>query len=300
MGAARQNRSTGSRDSAPRLRREDYAYLQDLMRRRAGISLDGGKEYLAEARLAALALQQGFGTLQALIESLQTEGERGELHRAVVEALAITETSFFRDLHPFEALKNVLLPERMSGPTADRCINIWSAACSSGQEPYSIAMLIRDRYPQLIAGGVRLIASDLSHAMLERARAGVFTKIEVNRGLPAPMLVRYFTQSEQGWRIRDDLRNLIEFRELNLATSWPSLPFMDVIFLRNVLLYFDAETRRHVLRNVAKCLRPDGVLVLGGGETTLTLDDSYEPVQIDKAVCYRLVPAGRVRQRKAG
>ena len=269
------------------------------MRRRAGISLDGGKEYLAEARLSALSLQQGYGTLPALMESLQTEGERGELHRAVVESLAITETSFFRDLHPFEALKNIILPERMSGRSADRCINIWSAACSSGQEPYSIAMMIRDRFPQLVAGGVRLIASDLSHTMLERARAGVFTKIEVNRGLPAPMLVRYFTQNDQSWQIREDLRQMIEFRELNLASSWPSLPFMDVIFLRNVLLYFDAETRLHVLRNIAKCLRPDGVLVLGGGETTLTLDGSYEPVQLDKAVCYRLVPADKVRARKS-
>jgi chemotaxis protein methyltransferase CheR len=233
------------------------------------------------------------------MESLQTEGERGELHRAVVESLAITETSFFRDLHPFEALKNVILPERLTNRPADRCLNIWSAACSSGQEPYSIAMLIRDRFPQLVSGGVRLLATDLSQTMLERARSGLYTKIEVNRGLPAPMLVRYFTQSEQSWQIRADLRHMVEFRELNLAASWPSMPFMDVIFLRNVLLYLDAETRRHVLRNVARCLRPDGVLVLGGGETTLTLDDSYEPVQIDRAVCYRLVPADRAKPRKA-
>lgn len=299
MSPARSHRAPGAGESAPRLRREDYAYLQDLMRRRAGISLEGGKEYLAEARLAALALGQGFGTLRALMESLQTEGERGELHRAVVEALAITETSFFRDLHPFEALKNVILPERLSGKSGDRCINIWSAACSSGQEPYSIAMLIRDRFPQLLSGGVRLLASDLSQTVLERARSGLYTKIEVNRGLPAPMLVRYFTQSDQTWQIRSDVRQMVEFRELNLATNWPSLPFMDVIFLRNVLLYLDAETRRHVLRNIARCLRPDGVLVLGGGETTLTLDGSYEPVHIDRAVCYRLVPANRARQRKA-
>jgi len=298
MSPARPHRSRAPHESAPRLKREDYAYLQDLMRRRAGISLEGGKEYLAEARLAALALAQGFGALPALMESLQTEGERGDLHRAVVEALAITETSFFRDLHPFEALKNVILPELLAR-AGDRCINIWSAACSSGQEPYSIAMLIRDRFPQLVSGGVRLVASDLSQSMLVRARSGLFTKIEVNRGLPAPMLVRYFTQGEEGWQIRTDLRQMIEFHELNLAESWPSLPFMDVIFLRNVLLYFDAETRRSVLHNLAKCLRPEGVLVLGGGETTLTLDDSYEPVQVDRAVCYRLVPADRARQRKA-
>jgi chemotaxis protein methyltransferase CheR len=299
MSPARPQHPRSAHDDPPRLRPEDYLLLQALMRRRAGISLEGGKEYLAEARLAALALQLGYGTLRALMESLQTEGERGELHRAVVESLAITETSFFRDLHPFEALKNRILPERVSSRTGDRCLNIWSAACSSGQEPYSIAMLIRERFPQLVWGGVRLIASDLSNTVLERARAGVFTKIEVNRGLPAPMLVRYFTQVDQSWKIRDDVRGMIEFRELNLAASWPSLPFFDVIFLRNVLLYFDAETRRHVLRNVAKCLRPDGVLVLGGGETTLTLDDSYEPVQIDRAVCYRLVPADRARPRKA-
>ena len=287
-----------NRDSA-RVSADDFTYLQRLLRERAGNALEPGKEYLAETRLAALAMQQGYGTVSALLESLYTEGEQGELHRQVTEAMAITETSFFRDLHPFDALRRGMLADKLASRTPDRTLNLWSAACSSGQEPYSIAMIIREHFPQLLSGGVRLIASDFSEAMLARARSGRFTQIEVNRGLPAPLLVKYFTQHDTEWQVRDELCRMIEFRPLNLIASWPPLPPMDVIFLRNVLLYFDVETRRGVLRNVARALRPDGFLVLGGGETTLTLDEAYEPVQFGKTVCYRLTEQARTRLKKA-
>jgi chemotaxis protein methyltransferase CheR len=293
-------RASDSSRSPARITPQDFAYLRELMHKRAGIALEPGKEYLAETRLAALALQERYGTLEALLESLHTEGERGDLHRRVVEALAISETSFFRDLHPFEALRRTILPERIALRTPDRCINLWSAACSSGQEPVSMAMVVREHFPQLIAGGARLIASDLSLSLLTRARTGRFTQIEVNRGLPAPLLVKYFAQRDNDWQVRDELLRMIEFRELNLTTNWPQLPPMDVIFLRNVLLYFDVATRREVLQRVARTLRPDGYLVLGGGETTLTLDESYEPVQFGKTVCYRLTEPARARLRKAG
>jgi len=281
-----------------RISTEDFNYLQRVLHEKSGIALDAGKEYLAETRLAALALQQGYGTLEALLEGLHTESEQGQLHRQVIESLAITETSFFRDLHPFDALKRSILPERLNGRTPERTINVWSAACSSGQEPYSIAMLVRESFPQLISGGLRLIASDFSENVLARARAGRFTQIEVNRGLPAPLLVKYFTQQGTEWHVRDELCRMIEFRPLNLIANWPPLPQMDVILLRNVLLYFDVETRRAVLRNVARALRPDGFLVLGGGETTLTLDESYEPVQFGKTVCYRLTEPARLKLKK--
>lgn len=297
-----ENRShppSGSRRPAVRISAEDFAYLQQLMRKRAGIVLENGKEYLAETRLAALAIQEGYETLGSLLESLYTERESGDLHRQVIEALAITETSFFRDLHPFEALKRHILPERVAVRRPDRCINVWSAACSSGQEPYSIAMIIREMFPQLLGGGVRVIASDISQRMLGRARAGRFTQIEINRGLPAPLLVKYFTEVGHDWQVRDELRRMIEFREFNLSTAWPPLPPMDVILLRNVLLYLDVEVRRTVLRQVARVLRSDGYLVLGGGETTLTLDEAYEPVQFGKTVCYRLTDAARARLKKA-
>lgn len=299
--AKRPSHSAGAPERpAARISAEDFGYLQRVLEERSGIAIDAGKEYLVETRLAALALQQGYGTLEALLESLYTENGQGDLHRQVVEALAITETSFFRDLHPFDALKRSILPERLAARTPERTINIWSAACSSGQEPYSIAMLVRENFPQLLSGGLRLIASDFSEAMLARARSGCFTQIEVNRGLPAPLLVKYFTQRESQWNVRDELCRMIEFRPLNLIQSWPSLPPMDVILLRNVLLYFDVETRRAVLRNVARALRPDGYLVLGGGETTLTLDDAYEPVQFGKTVCYRLTEPARAKLKKAG
>ena len=299
MSPTPSNPQHGPDRSPTRIGAEDFGYLQQLMRKRAGIALEAGKEYLAETRLAALALQEGYGTLGSLLESLYTERQSGELHRQVIEALAINETSFFRDLHPFEALKKVILPDRVARRVPERCINVWSAACSSGQEPYSIAMIVREQFPQLLAGGVRLIASDLSLSMLARARAGRFAQIEVNRGLPAPLLVKYFTRDDSGWQARDELRRMIEFREFNLTTHWPPLPPMDVILLRNVLLYFDVEVRRAVLRSVARTLRPDGYLVLGGGETTLTLDDAWEPVQIGKTVCYQLTEPARARLRKA-
>ncbi|HTM57513.1 MAG TPA: protein-glutamate O-methyltransferase CheR [Candidatus Udaeobacter sp.] len=293
------NPDRSNRKAVTRIGAEDFSYLQQLMRKRAGIVLENGKEYLAETRLAALAIQERYETLGSLLESLYTERESGDLHRQVIEALAITETSFFRDLHPFEALKRSILPERVAGRRPDRCINIWSAACSSGQEPYSIAMIIRELFPQLLGGGVRVIASDISQRMLGRARAGRFTQIEVNRGLPAPLLVKYFSEIGHDWQVRDELRRMIEFREFNLAGGWPPLPPMDVILLRNVLLYLDVDVRRAVLRQVARVMRPDGYLLLGGGETTLTLDEAYEPVQFGKTVCYRLTESARARMKKA-
>ncbi len=278
---------------------EDFAYLQGLLHKRTGIVLEAGKEYLAETRLSALALREGFGTVAALIEGLHTEEDWGVLHRQVVESLAITETSFFRDLHPFESLKQWMLPELLSSRAAERTLNIWCAAASSGQEPYSVAMVIREHFPQLLSWKLNLFASDLSRAMVERAREGLYSQIEVNRGLPASLLVKYFSKVETEWQIHDEVRRMVEFRGLNLIAPWPTLPPMDILFLRNVLIYFDDETRKSILKNVTRCLRADGYLVLGGGETTLMLDDSFEPVQLGKTVCYRPSEEHSKRRKQA-
>lgn len=292
--------STNGRRDEGRISGEDFAYLQQLMRRRTGIVLEAGKEYLAEARLSALAQREGFGSATALLEGLHTEEDSGLLHRRVVEALAITETSFFRDLHPFESLRRQLLPELIEKRAPERALQVWCAACSSGQEPFSLAMLIREHFPQLLSWKLQLIASDLSLGMLERARAGLYSKIEVNRGLPAALLVKCFAESGTEWKLRDEVRRMVEFREINLVTPWPTLPPMDVIMMRNVLLYFDAETRRSVLKTVSRALKPDGYLILGGGETTLMLDDSFEPVQMGRTVCYRPSVSYRSALRRAG
>jgi len=268
--------------------RQSFAYLQGLLLRRTGTVLEAGKEYVVEARLHGLALAEGFRSVSALLEGLQTEEESGALHSKVAEAMLNGETSFFRDLYPFEAMREVLVPEIIAKREATRLLHIWCAAAASGQEAYSIAMLLLEHFPQLAGWRVRLIASDVSETMLARARAGVFNQIEVNRGLPARLMLKYFECVGAEWRLHPHVRQMVEFQHINLAAPWPSLPQMDFIFMRNVLLYFNLETRKSILANVGRTLRPDGYFFMGGGETTLITDRSFESVRTGKAVCYRI------------
>jgi chemotaxis protein methyltransferase CheR len=207
--------------------------------------------------------------------------------------MTTNETSFFRDAHPFTALSDHVLPELVKSRSAERVLNIWCAACSSGQEPYSIAMLVQDIVGTDPGWRVRLLATDLSPAMLARTRAGVYSQFEMNRGLPANRLVRHFRQQGLEWQIEEPLRRMVETRAVNLDQDLPSMPSMDIIFLRNVLIYFDVATKRQILARVRRVLRPDGYLVLGGAETTLNLDDAFDRVQIGRAPMYQL------RSRKA-
>lgn len=274
----------------PVLTAQDHAMLRTLLHQRAGIRLDEGKEYFVEMRLCALATDEGFGSPADVLEVLRTEENWGVLHRRVAECLAIAETSWFRDVHPFDELRRSVLPQFVQRRAPSRELRVWSAACASGQEPYSVAMLLREHFPQLLAWHVQLLASDFSTSVLRRAREALYSQIEVNRGLPAPMLVKYFRKDGLDWRLRDDVRGAVEFREINLTQPLPALPPQDVVLLRNVLMYFDAPTRRAVLRGVHRALAPDGLLFLGGGETTLTMDDSFEPVTLGRTVAYRPRP----------
>jgi chemotaxis protein methyltransferase CheR len=199
-----------------------------------------------------------------------------------------SETSFFRDLHPFEALRTSVIPGLIAKRAAERTLTIWCAATASGQEPYSIAMLLREHFPQLAGWKVMLVASDISEAMLSRARAGAYSQIEINRGLPAPLLVKYFRRIDGEWQIAEDMRRAIDFRRVNLTAAWPFLPAMDIIMMRNVLIYFDVPTKKAVLARVRRQLRPGGFLFLGGGESTLNLDDAFAPARFGKAICYQL------------
>ena len=264
--------------------------LRTLLHQRTGIHLGEGKEYFVEMRLCSLATDEGFASPADVLEVLRTEENWGVLHRRVAECLAIAETSWFRDVHPFDELRRSVLPLMMQKRTATRELRIWSAACASGQEPYSVAMLLREHFPQLVSWRVHLLATDFSTSVLRRAREAVYSQIEVNRGLPAPMLVKWFRKDGLDWRLRDDARNAVEFRELNLTAPWPAMPPQDIVLMRNVLLYFESPMRRIVLRNVRKVLAPDGLLFLGGGETTLTMDDSFEPVTFGRTVAYRPKP----------
>jgi chemotaxis protein methyltransferase CheR len=265
----------------------DFQYVSQLVRQRSAIVLEPEKSYLLEARLTPLARTEGFGSIEAMVARMRGHPFNG-LHRKVVEAMTTNETSFFRDLHPFEALKAVVLPEVIRRRQAERRLNIWCAACSSGQEPYTVAMTILDHFPELAAWSVQLLATDLSSDMVTRARAGRYGQIEVNRGLPANLLVKYFEKKGMEWQVRPLVQQRCEFREMNLIEPWGPLPPMDVVFLRNVLIYFDVETKRGILANVRKVLQPWGYLFLGGAETTINLGDTFERVQFDRAGCYRL------------
>jgi chemotaxis protein methyltransferase CheR len=265
----------------------DFDYLRQLVQKQAAVVLDAEKYYLAELHLGKIAESSQFSSIAALVNLLKSS-PIGILHRQVVEALVTNETSFFRDRYPFETLKKSVLPKLIQNRSTERSLHIWCAACSYGQEPYSIAMLIREHFPLLATWKIRLIASDFSGQALERARQGRYSQLEVSRGLPAPIREKYFEKQSQGWQIRDDLKQMVEFRQINLIHPWEDLPPMDVIFLRNVLIYFETDVKKAILKEVRQQLRSDGYLFLGGGETTFNLDNTFESVQIDQSLCHRL------------
>jgi chemotaxis protein methyltransferase CheR len=263
----------------------EFAYISGLVRRDAAIVLDAGKEYLVEARLLPLARQSGLTTVSEFVNRAQQRPEP-ELHRKIVDALTTNETSWYRDNEPFAALANVLLPDLMPSRSTARNLRVWSAACSSGQEPYTISMVLQDALP---AGwSYDITATDISTEMLTRAEAGRFSQLEMNRGLPASMLVRHFERDGAHWRVSADLRKPITFKRLNLAAPLPPLPTFDVVYLRNVLIYFDVETKRQVLQRVSALMRPDAWLFLGAAETTIGIDDRFERVAAGRTSAYRL------------
>ena len=266
----------------------EFDYICRLVRDRSGIVLEAGKEYLVDARLTPVARQRQLGSLSELVGRLRAGPDDGLADR-VVEAMATNETSFFRDLHPFESLRTAVLPDLIRRRRDERRLGVWCAACSTGQEPYSIAMLLREHFPELTGWRLDLLATDLSGEVLGRAREGRYSQLEVNRGLPAALMVKYFRQHGGTWELSEDVRRMVEFRELNLTRPWPVLPRMDLIFLRNVMIYFDVDTKKTILGRVARLLRPDGYLVLGGAETTLNLDDSFRRAEHLKGGFYQLV-----------
>jgi len=271
----------------------DFAYVAGLVRRESAIVLTPGKEYLVEARLLPVARQAGAASVADFLSGLQRRPDT-TMHRSIVDALTTNETSWFRDREPFTALTDVVLPELLPTRT-NRTLRIWSAASSSGQEAYSLAMTMQQALP---AGWqYQIMGTDISTEMIKRAGTGEYSQVEVNRGLPAQLLVHFFTRSGTGWRVNPALRQNVTFQQMNLAAPLPSMAPFDVIFLRNILIYFDVETKRTVLRNVGRLLRPDGYLFLGAAETTIGVDESFERVAMGRTSAYRprvSVPAGAV------
>jgi chemotaxis protein methyltransferase CheR len=267
---------------------QDFEVVRKLLLERTAIVLEPGKEYLVETRLSPLVRQLKLNSLEELVTRLRSQADNG-LHRQFVEAMVITESLFFRDHHPFEALRRTVLPDLMNRRRSERKLNIWCAASSTGQEPYSLALLLREHFPELAGWKISLLASDISREVLARAREGRYKQIEVNRGLPASLLVKYFEQHGTDWQLKPYIRQMVDFQEINLAQGWPVLPTMDLILIRNVMIYFEVDTKKKILGKVARLLRPDGYLLLGGAETTLNLDDSYRRVEPLKAGFYQLV-----------
>ncbi|MCC7142388.1 MAG: protein-glutamate O-methyltransferase CheR [Candidatus Eisenbacteria bacterium] len=273
----------------------DFDYIRTLVMKRSAIVLEAGKEYLVESRLIPLAKREGFSGLEEMCAGMRAKASPALVEK-VVEAMTTNETSFFRDLMPFEAMKKQIVPELIAARGGSKCLSIWSAASSSGQEIYSLAMLLRENFPALRDWRISLLATDLSQEMVARTKQGLFSQLEVNRGLPAPLLIKYFTKEGTHWQIKQELRDLVEVRQMNLAESWKLMPQLDVVFLRNVLIYFSVETKREILGRVREILRPDGTLFLGAAETTLNIDENWTRVQIDKTSCYR---PGAAELRKA-
>ena len=265
----------------------DFDYIRDVVRRHSAIVLEPGKEYLVESRLVPLARREGEPSIAALVSRMRAEGN-GALAGRVVDAMTTNETSFFRDTFPFVAVQRSVLPQLLQARAAERRVSIWCGASSSGQEPYSLAMVLQDALAAHPGWRSSLLATDLSSEMLDRTRSGLYSQLEVNRGLPVAMLVRHFDKVGTSWQVKQDLRALVTTRLLNLAAPFPPLGSFDVVFLRNVLIYFDAATKRAVLAKVRQVLRPDGYLFLGGAETTLGIDDAFERVVLDRATAYRL------------
>lgn len=268
----------------------DFDFIRNFIRNQAAIVIEPGKEYMVESRLEALARKEKFPDIESLINHIRAH-PKDELLKRVVDSMTTNETSFFRDIHPFDALKTSILPEFLKKRAAEKQINFWCGAASTGQECYSVLMTIAESCPEMFQWKFTFIATDLSREVLARAQAGKYTQLEVNRGLPAPLLAKYFTRDDDHWEIRADLRSRVVFREMNLIGNWPLMPMLDVVFLRNVLIYFDVETKKAILAKIRKILRPDGYLFLGGAETTVNLDDSFERVILQKTTCYRLKSA---------
>lgn len=264
-----------------------YQFLRELVHRRAAIVVESGKEYLFESRLVPLAKQEGFESIDALVARLRCVPE-SVLTTRVLDAMTTNETSFFRDIHPFETLRTELLPRLIESRRASRSLRIWCAAASTGQEPYSIALTIREHFPELASWNVSILATDLNQSVLDRAARGTYKQLEINRGMPAPMLVKHFEKDGLDWRLKPDVRALVKFQQLNLLHQWPIFGALDIVFLRNVLIYFDIATKKEILRRVRAHLGPDSALILGGAETTMNVDDAFESFRMKNSVFYRL------------
>lgn len=268
---------------------EDFDMFCTLLKQRSGLVLTKDKAYLLESRLMPIARKWSVKGLDELAAMVRTRKDEALL-RDITEAMTTNESSFFRDQKPFDLFKSVVLPLQMPSRQAKKSIRIWSAACSSGQEAYSLLMTLNDEGHKVAGWKFDIVGTDISAEMVAKAKAGLYTQFEVQRGLPITHLVKYFKQVGDKWQISDDLRSRVQFREYNLLSDLSPLGQFDVIFCRNVLIYFDQPTKTKVLEAMARMLPPDGVLYLGGAETVLGITDKFKPMEGQRGL-YQLASA---------
>ena len=254
---------------------QDYDFLRKLLKERSGLDLSADKQYLVESRLIPLARKAGLPGIAELVQKMKGGAEA--LTSEVVEAMTTNETFFFRDKIPFDHLRETVLPALLKARAGRRSLRIWSAACSTGQEPYSIAMCLKERAQELAGWRIEIVATDLSQEVLEKAKSGIYSQFEVQRGLPVQLLVKYFTQVGEHWQINPEIRGMVQHRPLNLLQDFSHLGKFDVIFCRNVLIYFDQDTKAGIFRRLAKAFEPDGMLLLGAAETVVGISDAFRP-----------------------
>jgi chemotaxis protein methyltransferase CheR len=254
----------------------DYQFLQKLLKERSGLDLSADKQYLVESRLLPIARKFDLPGIGELTQKVKAGAE--DIAKQVVEAMTTNETFFFRDKIPFDHLRETILPTLLRTRVSRRTLRIWSAACSTGQEPYSIAMCLKEYGAELSGWRIEIVATDLSQGVLEKSKAGMFSQFEVQRGLPIQLLVKYFRQIGDMWQINADIRAMVQFRQLNLLHDISHLGVFDVVFCRNVLIYFDQDTKTVIFKRLAKVTANDGYLALGAAETVVGLTDTFRPV----------------------
>jgi len=265
----------------------DYEYLRKLLKDHSGLDLSADKQYLIESRLLPLSRKSGLAGISELVQKMKAGSP--SLVAQVVEAMTTNETFFFRDKVPFDHFRDSIMPEMIKARAARKSIRIWCAAGSTGQEPYSLAMSLKEMSASLAGWRVEIIATDLSQEVLEKSKAGIYSQFEVQRGLPIQLLVKYFKQNGELWQISPEIRAMVQHRQLNLLHDFSQLGTFDVIFCRNVLIYFDQDTKINIFGRLAKTMEADGFLVLGAAETVVGLTDVFKPFP-EKRGLYR--PSG--------
>ena len=271
------------------MRPDDFDMFQQLLKQRSGLVLARDKAYLLESRLMPVARKFNLKGLEELAQNVRSKRD-DRLLKAITEAMTTNESSFFRDVKPFDQFRNVVLPTMLQSRASRRAVRIWSAACSSGQEPYSLSMVLKEEAAKVAGWNFEIVATDLSSEVLDKAKSGIYTQFEVQRGLPITLLVKYFRQRGDKWELNPELRNMVKFREYNLLHDLTPLGKFDIVYCRNVLIYFDQPTKAKVLEAIARLLPPDGVLYLGGAETVLGITDKFKPLEGQRGV-YQLSSA---------